>query len=349
MVLLVGTDSGVYRAEGRPFDRDDVERVLDCGWATSMRQFDHTDGVFVTSTTGVYRTRDGGETWADLGVPRGDRYWYDGKSEVWSVLATSDGVLYAGTNDPYLFRSVDDGETWSECKGFRDLPSRGHWESPLDPHYARLRVLETVPGRPETLIAGIEAGGYHVSHDGGRTWTDHRETLTDDIHQILPLSADVWLAATGYLDHHLQDLGLGHAVGLGGLHRTTDGGESWNRLDVGNEFGYVRRVFGHDGRLYFSGGREAPTAWVEDHHEIALFESTNFGRTFERVGHPGDPDELVETWAVDNGTVLCGSGLLDAPDPRADVDGRIMARIDDAEYRTIGRVPGNVSGLEVVG
>ncbi|ELZ44960.1 BNR repeat-containing glycosyl hydrolase [Halorubrum distributum JCM 9100] len=353
MTLLIGTDSGLYRADDVPFERDELDHVLDCGVVTAVKSWDHTEGVFVASSTGAYRSVDGGETWTDLEVPVGDRFWHAGQSEVWSILATADGALYAGTNDPYIFRSVDGGETWTEQKGFRELPSRGHWESPIDPHYARLRALETVPGRPDHLIAGVEAGGIHVSRDGGRTWSDHRDAIVDDVHQILPVSEDVWLVATGYLDHDLENLGLGHAVGEGGLWRTTDAGESFERIDTGNDFSYIRRVFVHDGRVIFCGGEEAPPAWVNDDHGVALFESTNFGRDFERVDFPGEPHEVIETWAVYDGDALCGSGLFDVPDERDDVEGRIMRRLPGEEdegptYETVGRVDANVSRIEVV-
>jgi len=345
MTLLIGTDEGLYRVAGLPFEQGDAEQVLDCGVVTAVRTFEHTPGVFVAASEGAFRSTDGGDSWTDLGVPLGDRFWHAGESEVWSILATRDGALYAGTNDPYLYRSVDDGETWAELKGFRDLPSRGHWESPIDPHYARLRALEAVPGRPERLIAGVEAGGIHLSSDGGQTWRDRRDTIVDDVHQVLPISADVWLATTGYLDHDLENLGLGHAVGAGGLYRTVDAGDSWDRIDRGNDFSYIRRVFVHDGRLFFCGGEEAPPAWVADEHDAALFESTNFGRDFERVSYPGEPHEVIETWAVHDGDVICGSGLFDVPDTRDDVEGRIMRRDDDGSYHTVGRLASNVSRI----
>lgn len=345
MSLLIGTDDGLFRVDSVPFGRGDPEQVLDCGVVTAVKTFDAAEGVYVAASEGAYRSTDGGESWTDLGVPLGDRFWHAGQSEVWSILVTQE-AWYAGTNDPYIYRSVDDGETWAELKGFRELPSRGHWESPIDPHYARLRALEQVPGRPDHLIAGVEAGGIHISHDGGRTWTDRRDTIVDDIHQVLPISEDVWLATTGYLDHNLENLGLGHAVGEGGLWRTVDGGDSWERIDRGNDFSYIRRVFIHDGTVIFSGGEEAPPAWVNDEHASALFESTNFGRDWERVPYPGEPHEVVETWTIHDGEVLCGSGLFDVPDTRADVEGRIARRTADGEYETVGHVAANVSRIE---
>ena len=76
-----------------PFERDEAEEVLDCGVVTAGETFEHAEGVFVASSTGAYRSRDGGDTWEDLGVPLGDRFWHAGESEVWSVLATADGAL----------------------------------------------------------------------------------------------------------------------------------------------------------------------------------------------------------------------------------------------------------------
>lgn len=348
MALLIGTDGGLYRVDDLPFEKGNAEQVLDCGMVTAVKTLDAHQGIFVAATDGAFRSIDDGHTWENLGVPLGDRFWHAGESEVWSVLGTDDGVLYVGTNDPYIYRSTDDGATWAELKGFRDLPSRGHWESPIDPHYARLRALEQIPGRPERLIAGVEAGGIHLSDDGGQTWRDRRETIVDDVHQILPISEDVWLASTGYLDHDLENLGLGHAVGEGGLYRTVDAGDSWTRIDQGNEFSYIRCVFVHDGTVFFSGGQEAPPAWVNDEHESALFESTNFGRDWDRVSNPGEPHEIIETWAIWDGDVICGSGLFDVPDARDDVEGRIMRRDADGTYDTVGRLESNVSRIEVV-
>lgn len=187
----------------------------------------------------------------------------------------------------------------------------------------------------------------------GRHGFNHREGIEDDVHHVLPLTADCWLAATGYFDLNLEQVGLetglGHATGWGGLHRTTDAGKSWKRLDVRNKYSYIRRVFTHDGTVFFSGAEGAPPAWSKDEHDAALFESTDFGRTFERVDYPGDPHEVIEDWLVDdNGDVLCGSGLFDIPNAREDVDGRIMRRTDDGEYKTVGTVPSSVGRIELV-
>ena len=354
MTLLIGTDHGLYRAEEVPFEKEDTERVLDCGRVTQVEDLDHAEGVFIASAEGAYRSRDGGDTWEPLGVPKGDRYWFEGDSLVFSLNASADGTLYAGTNLPALYRSFDDGDTWHELRGFQELPSRSIWESPEDPKRARPRNIEPIPNTKDKLVVAMEVGGIHVSDDGGETWMDRRENIgIDDVHQVLPLTDTCWLAATGYFDLELEHVGLqtglGHATGWGGLYRTVDAGETWKRLDVGNEYSYIRRVFTHDGTVFFSGAIGAPPAWADDDHEVALFESTNFGRSFERVSTPGDPHEVIEDWVVDDsGDVLCGSGLFDIPNPREDIDGRIMRRSDDGKYETVGKVPSSVGRIELV-
>lgn len=344
MSILLGTDLGLFKVNEVPFEAEDAEQIIDCGMVTSLRSYEYTDNIYVTSTEGAYRLTDEGESWEDLNAPMGSRFWYGGESQYWSILETIDGTLYAGTNDPYLYRSDDEGSTWTELRGFRKIPSRGVWESPIDPHYARLRTLEQTPGNPDRIIAGVEAGGVHISEDRGRTWIDGRERIPDDIHQVLPIDADVYLAAVGHLDLDVEHLGLGHAVGNGGVYRTVDAGESWHRLDpLDNEFDYVRRVFVHDGRLYFCGSTTNPTFWVDRSHEIALFESDMFGQSWERKDFPGAP-ENIEAWSVMDGNVICASGYVDIPD-RQDINGTVMRRTDDGEYEEIGRAPGNPYGL----
>jgi photosystem II stability/assembly factor-like uncharacterized protein len=353
MTLLMGTDHGLYRADEIPFESDDTEQVLDCGRVTMMTHFEHADGVFIATEDGAYRSLDSGNSWNRLEVPKGDRYWVEGDATVWSLLVTSDGVFYAGTDEPALYRSFDEGESWHELRGFKDLDSIMHWESPDDPSSPRVRSLASVPQKPDRLIAGVEVGGVHISDDGGETWTDRREGIEDDVHHVLPLTADCWLVATGFFDLELEhvglETGLGHATGWGGLYRTTDAGASWKRLDVGNPYSYIRRVFTYDGTVFFSGADGAPPAWPDDEQGAAVFESTNFGRTFERVSYPGESQEVVEDWIVDeNGDVLCGSGLFDVPNQPVDFEGRIMRRTDEGEYETVGTVPSSVGCIEPV-
>src|SRR5699024_6720415 len=88
---------------------------------------------------------------------------------------------------------------------------------------------------PDRLIAGVEVGGIHASEDNGQTWTERRNGLQDDIHHVLMLGAEEYIASTG-----------------GGLYRTRNAGRSWSRMDEQLDRSYFRESFKSNGRLYTS-------------------------------------------------------------------------------------------------
>ena len=333
MALLIGTDEGVFRADDVPFEDGETERVID-GRTTDVLRVADTGNVLAATFDDLYRSRNGGRSWERLGVPGDDR-------QVWSALATPNAV-YAGTDGPALFRSTDEGETWDRLDAFDDLPSKPIWQSPVDPDRARVRTLASPPGHSNRIVVGIEAGGVHVSEDGGKTWTDRRAASPDDVHQLFPLGADEWLLAAGYLGLDGEET----VSEPGGVHHTTDAGRSWTRLDDGNEHAYVRGVFAHDGVTYFCGSRTAPGAWRDGNGtDSVLFESTNGGDAFERVSYPGEPRELVMAWTAVDGAVVGGTGGFVTT--AGDEQGRVIRRADDG-WDTVGSVPGNVHAIESI-
>jgi len=106
MPLLFATRDGVYRTETIPFS--DPERVLNSGDTIRVRTFPGVNGVFATSKTGLYHSSDGRQ-WRNLDVPA---------EEVWEVLV-HDGELYAGGYPGAIYRSADNGNSWSNCRGCR--------------------------------------------------------------------------------------------------------------------------------------------------------------------------------------------------------------------------------------
>ena len=223
MAVLIGTRDGVYRTATIPVD--DVEQVLDSGDVPRVRTFPHADGVFAATKSGLYRSMDEGQTWKNLGVPQ---------DEVYSVVASPDGQrLYAGTHPAHLYVSTDNGETWDELEGFQELPSRDEWHTPRHRNEAHVRSLGVHPETPDRVIAGVEVGGVHVSDDQGKTWTERRDGVQDDVHHVLVLGADEFVASCG-----------------DGLYRTRDTGQSWTRLDTDLDHRYFREAFTFDGRFH---------------------------------------------------------------------------------------------------
>jgi photosystem II stability/assembly factor-like uncharacterized protein len=336
----------LYRTVEYPFD--EVEQVLDCGFVPRIETFDAVEGTFATTRSGLYHSYDDGATWSSMGVP---------SSEVWTVLALSEDVVFAGTHKGELFKTMDGGDSWNEVSGFKQLPSRRHWETPKSAEEAWFRdlVAPAEAADPEILIAGIEAGGLHVSEDGGETWFERRDgQVKDDIHQVFVVDEEEFFVPSGRLD-------LGTRVrGDAGLYHTEDAGRSWRRLDRGLDYSYFRELLYHDGRLYACGSRTRPSVWGEGGSReqndwnngigaaAALFESDDKGRTMRRVDYPGGPQEIILAWDVLDGQPIGGTGGWGAamsPMANQGKEGRLIQRTTDGEYTTLGRIPAQVHSI----
>jgi photosystem II stability/assembly factor-like uncharacterized protein len=105
---------------------------------------------------------------------------------------------------PSAVRTTDGGATWTDVATF---------EFPV---YALKAVKCTAPG---TCVAVGQCGGVARTEDGGANWIEARPV--DCEHNSPPLHG---------VDFATPMLGL--AVGNGTIIRTTDGGASWNPVDV---------------------------------------------------------------------------------------------------------------------
>lgn len=331
MTALIGTSDGVYRARSLPFET--AERVLDAGFVTEIRAPGPADGVFAATTSGLYHSSDDGESWTDLGVPT---------DSVWSVNTTETG-LYAGTAPAHLYRSTDRGQTWVEVESLREQPSQSKWTAPGDIP-PRLRALGIHPTTPERIVAGIEAGGLHLTEDGGESWVEQGDPVPDDVHHVHVVSPEEFVVSTGYL-------GMDETQS-GGLYRTTDGGEEWSRLDTGNR-PYFRKAIAHNGRLYASAARDAPPSWSGG-ADAALYESVDC-ESLTEVSYPGGPEEVIDAWAVIDGQVIAGTVFSSQEADRtvnastaAGSSGSVVRRSVDGEWRRVGSVPAGIHSLASV-
>jgi photosystem II stability/assembly factor-like uncharacterized protein len=140
----------------------------------------------------IHVTRNGGESWTDVGVnlpdpPRG--LWV---SRV-EPSRFHEGTAYVSVDGhrsdefrPWIFKTTDYGATWTRISG--GLPD---WH----PIY----VVREDPKNPRLLYAGSEFGAF-VSVDGGETWVELGKGLpTVAVHDIIihPREGDVIAATHG--------------------------------------------------------------------------------------------------------------------------------------------------------
>src|SRR5262245_6171595 len=121
---------------------------------------------------GIYRTKDGGDTWTRVGLEKTERIArivvHPTKPETVVVAAT--GPLFSDSPERGVFRTTDGGKTWQktlyvdERTGAADLA----WD-PQNPDvlYA---TMWSVRRQAWTFHSGGPGSGIYKSTDGGQTW-----------------------------------------------------------------------------------------------------------------------------------------------------------------------------------
>src|SRR5919202_4834759 len=121
-------------------------------------------------------------------------------------------TLYVGTTDEGLFRSEDGGEGWERISGIG---------------YPRVTAVAVSPV-DGAVYAGTEPSALFVSRDGGGSWRELEEM------RKLP-SQPTWSFPPRPWTSHVRAIALSHTdpdlvvvgIELGGVLRSTDGGETW--------------------------------------------------------------------------------------------------------------------------
>jgi len=196
------------------------------------------------SPQGLFRTEDGGDTWAPVDGWNDHPMWETWCE--WPEENTPDGSmlhsvnvdprdrdhLYLGLSGGGVFESTDGGKDWAPlnagCRAdfFPDpYPEFGH-----DPHTVRLH-----PRRPDRLYQQNHCGIYRMDRPEGR-WERIGDNMPRDVGDIgfpielHPRDPDtVWVFPMDGTDVWPRTSPDGHPA----AYRSTDGGQSWERKDAG--------------------------------------------------------------------------------------------------------------------
>ncbi|MEM7456128.1 MAG: glycosyl hydrolase [Planctomycetota bacterium] len=174
---------------------------------------------------GIYRSRDGGNSWSNLGLHDSQHISeiivHPGDSN--TVFVAVQGPLWTSGGERGFYKTTDGGQSWSRTLGNDQWT--GVTDIALDPRNPH-RIYAATWDRHRTVAAYMGGGpgtGLHVSNDGGETW----EELTHGLPEsnmgkiglaVSPHQPDVLYAAIE-LDRR-----------AGGVFRSADAGQTWTKM-----------------------------------------------------------------------------------------------------------------------
>jgi photosystem II stability/assembly factor-like uncharacterized protein len=231
-----------------------------------------------------YETRNQGETWSPLGaLPV-----YDTVTRMAVSPGAQGKVIYAGTRDSGIFKSVNGGVTWRRAsKGLPFLPACEEIFCPEE----RVTALEIDPRDPRIVYA-VFSHQVVKSVNAGKTWDPVMDGLED-----------VSFVETLILDPESPNVLY---IGTGeGVFKSTDGGATWRESSLGlpEPFGDFAVV---DLAIDVRGEQTVLYAATKAN---GIFRSTDRGATWEPLNE-GLPILLVDFVEIDGrrpGAVLAGT------------------------------------------
>ena len=263
---------------------------------------ENVSGRHVGYGSGVYRSRDGGNNWENMGLEDSEHIGMikiDPRDSD-TVFVAAQGPLWSGGGDRGLYKSTDGGENWKKVLG------EGLGNTEIDDAYTGVSEVFFDPRDPDVMYAvswqrlrtvgvlmdGGPGTGIHKSTDGGETWRELTEGLPEET-----------MGKTGFAISHQDPDVLYATIELanreGGFWRSADGGETWEKkneyLSSGTGPHYYQEIF--------ASPHQFDRVYQMDVH---LHVTEDGGENFERLEHdtkhvdhhamafdPNDPDYLL--------------------------------------------------------
>ena len=261
---------------------------------------------------GIFKTVDGGNSWASLGLT--EAYFISriaiSSFDSQTLYLGAMGKLYGSNDERGVFRSTDGGTNWeqvlfiSETTGCIDLAI-----NPSQPNILYAAMWQRIRSATSRNYGGVECGLYRSS-DGGDSWQELTNGLPNN-------SATVGRIGITLSPSNPSVLYAIYADNIGffnGVYKTVDGGNSWTRSND-DDLSSIYSSFG----WWFGNIRVAP----DDPDEVyalglPIYRSTNGGASWSNISsgmhvdqhdlwvHPGDDNFILA--GNDGGVYLSQNG-----------------------------------------
>lgn len=186
---------------------------------------------------GVYRSDDGGKSWKNLGLKSSEHI---GKIVIDPrdsniVYVAAQGPLWGPGGDRGLYKTTDGGKSWSKILTVSE--NTGVSDLVLDPANPNVILAAAYQRRRHvwTLINGGPESAIYKSKDAGATWNKVRSGLPTEELGRIGLAAAATKSGLVYATVEAADK-------KGGIFRSTDFGESWEKR---NDFDQGAMYYGH--------------------------------------------------------------------------------------------------------
>ncbi len=214
------------------------------GEANSQRSVSYGDGV--------YKSEDDGRSFKCVGLKHSEHIaviLFDPRDSK-TVYVAAQGPLWSGGGDRGLYKTTDGGNSWNRILSVSE--NTGVTDVVLDPRYPDILYAASYQRRRHrwTMIDGGPESALYKSSDAGKTWNKLTSGLpVGDLGRIgiaiSPVNPDILYATVEAADDK------------GGIFRSTDRGETWERRNphVETQMYYGRMIcdpFSAD-RIYVPG------------------------------------------------------------------------------------------------
>jgi photosystem II stability/assembly factor-like uncharacterized protein len=237
-IIYAGTNSGPYRSTdgGDHWERLDFPDPAMVVWSIEFDPSNPQTMYLGTAPAFVYRSDNGGDSWkrlANARQPERVQMGFDSRLIRLAVDPSNPNEVYAGVEVGGVMRSLDGGETWSDCsQGLLDLAELPHLKSKIGSDTEIEGMMDThalvvSKAQPGTVFLAVRMGLFRGAHQG-REWEDIQIgrfsplTYARDI-QVSPQDPRVMYACLSPAARSRD----------GSLYRSDDIGQTWKRLDHG--------------------------------------------------------------------------------------------------------------------